>query len=106
MFAAGGLHLSVGKASEKHSAENFGNCENGKSPKENDECRKWNHAYSTETKFLMPNFIKKVRRSHCGTAKIHLFLMLPRRVASGLAACFMKAEGLMPTMFLNCLEKW
>ena len=36
----------------------------------------------------------------------HLFLLLPRMVASGLAACFMKAEGLMPTMFLNCLEKW
>ena len=35
----------------------------------------------------------------------HLFLLLPRMVASGLAACFMKAEGLMPTMFLNCLEK-
>ncbi len=31
-----------------------------------------------------------------------VFLM----VASGFAACFMKAEGLMPTMFLNCLEKW
>ena len=33
------------------------------------------------------------------------FLLLPRMVASGLAACFMKAEGLMPTIFLNCLEK-
>ena len=30
---------------------------------------------------------------------------LLRRVASGGAACFMKAEGLMPTMFLNCLLK-
>ena len=30
---------------------------------------------------------------------------LLRRVASGWAACFMKAEGLMPTMFLNCLLK-
>ena len=29
-----------------------------------------------------------------------------RMVASGWAACFMNAEGLMPTMFLNCLEKW
>ena len=35
-----------------------------------------------------------------------LFLLLPRMVASGLAACFINAEGLMPTMFLNCLEKW
>lgn len=33
-------------------------------------------------------------------------LLLPRMVASGLAACFMNADGLMPTMFLNCLEKW
>lgn len=32
-------------------------------------------------------------------------LLLPRMVASGLAACFMNADGLMPTMFLNCLEK-
>lgn len=31
--------------------------------------------------------------------------LLPRMVASGLAACFMNAEGLMPTMFLNCFEK-
>ena len=30
---------------------------------------------------------------------------LLRMVASGCAACFMNAEGLMPTMFLNCLEK-
>jgi len=34
------------------------------------------------------------------------FLLFLRMVASGLAACFIKAEGLMPTMFLNCLEKW
>ena len=51
--------------------------------------------------------IKKLR-THQGTEHVnhHLFLLLPRIVASGLAACFMKAEGLMPTMFLNCLEKW
>ena len=50
--------------------------------------------------------IKKLR-THQGTEHVnhHLFLLLPRMVASGLAACFMKAEGLMPTMFLNCLEK-
>ena len=30
----------------------------------------------------------------------------PRMVAAGTDACFMKALGLMPTMCLNCLEKW
>ena len=49
---------------------------------------------------------KKLRTRHgYGADMHHLFLLLPRMVASGLAACFMKAEGLMPTMFLNCLEK-
>ena len=50
----------------------------------------------------------KKLRTRRGTEHMnhHLFLLLPRMVASGLAACFMKAEGLMPTMFLNCLEKW
>ena len=48
---------------------------------------------------------KKSRTQRCGSVN-YLFLLLPRMVASGLAACFMKAEGLMPTMFLNCLEKW
>ena len=33
------------------------------------------------------------------------FLFSLRMVASGWEACRRKAEGLMPTMFLNCLEK-
>ena len=34
------------------------------------------------------------------------FGVTPRMVALGTEACFMKALGLMPTMCLNCLEKW
>ena len=30
----------------------------------------------------------------------------PRIVAEGTDACFIKALGLMPTICLNCLEKW
>lgn len=30
----------------------------------------------------------------------------PRIVALGTEACFMKADGLIPTMCLNCFEKW
>ena len=35
-----------------------------------------------------------------------VFAVTPRIVADGTDACFMKALGLMPTMCLNCLEKW
>ena len=71
-----------------HICENFARNENVISPKE-----------SAGAKEKTPRLF--------GTGEMHhLFLLLPRMVASGLAACFMKAEGLMPTMFLNCLEKW
>ena len=52
------------------------------------------------------SFQKTERCKAASLRVVYLFLLLPRMVASGLAACFMKAEGLMPTMFLNCLEKW
>ena len=34
------------------------------------------------------------------------FGVTPRMVALGTEACFIKALGLIPTMCLNCLEKW
>ncbi len=90
MFGKGELSFSVEKGANAHIEKTFGNGENRKSP-------------------------KKYERLHAGTKKGRIagmrpvwddaYFLLPRMVASGLVACFMNALGLMPTMFLNCLEK-
>ena len=87
MFAHWILRLPVGLKSENHNPDFFESNENVKSPKKYSRMHKEGRAITARPVY-------------------HLFLLLPRMVASGLAACFMNAEGLMPTMFLNCLEKW
>ena len=87
MFTGKTLLHSVAVKAGNHNSETFGCNENVKSPKEFAALHKKSRAFRHDS-------------------DDYLFLLLPRMVASGLAACFMKAEGLMPTMFLNCLEKW
>ena len=84
---ANGTASSGSFEAENHNPEFFESNENVKSPKK----------YSC---------LHKKGRAVAARPGYYLFLLLPRMVASGLAACFMNAEGLMPTMFLNCLEKW
>ncbi len=87
---------------EMDMAKSYESNENVKSPK--------NYAKVIHiSRFFLGIRTKKEPRRQSATqekANLYCFLLLPRMVASGLAACFMNAEGLMPTMFLNCLEKW